>query len=105
MHGAVFGLGQTPVSTQFADERIEISPAEDLEVLVCERFDMTQQCVLTAQKSKLGCIQSSLAHRAALFCSVETPVLLEFCVQFLEPQHRKDMHLLGASPEEDHEDG
>lgn len=81
MHGAVPRLGQTTVSTQFEDEQIEVSPAEALELLVSERLDMTQQCVLKAQKAKLGCNQSSMASRATLFCSVETSVVLECCVQ------------------------
>lgn len=41
VRGAVPRLGQTPVSTQFEDEQIEISPAEAVEVLMSERLDMT----------------------------------------------------------------
>jgi len=69
-------------------------------VLVDEKLDMNQQCVVTAQKANhiLGCIKCSMASWARegilALCSALVRPHLESCVQLWSPQHRKDMDLL-----------
>ncbi|RMC15847.1 hypothetical protein DUI87_08052 [Hirundo rustica rustica] len=73
------GLGNPQYQHRLGDKQIQSSPDQkDLEVLVGERLDMTQQWTLTAWKAKrvLDCIQSSVGSReggdsAPLLCSGE----------------------------------
>jgi len=71
-----------------------------LGILVDEKLEKTQKCVLAAQNAKciLSYIKSSIASRLSevilsLYSALVRPHL-ESCVQLWSPQHRKDMELL-----------
>ena len=78
--------------------RTESSPAKDLGVLVDEKMNVSQQCVLTAQKTNciLGCIKRCVAsrEREGVAPSALVRPHLKYCVQAWGPQYRKDMELL-----------
>ena len=77
------------------------SPEEkDLEVSIDERFNISQQCALAAQKTNhiLGCIKTSVTSRLKEvilpFNSALVRPQLEYCVHFWDPQQKKDIELL-----------
>ncbi|XP_053912883.1 uncharacterized protein LOC128850991 [Cuculus canorus] len=95
------GQGNPQFQYMMRDDVIESSPSEkDMGVLVDENLDMCRQHALAAQKANrtLGCIENSVASRARevilpLYSSLVRPHL-EYCVQFWNPRHKKDMELL-----------
>ncbi|KAJ7421908.1 hypothetical protein BTVI_15887 [Pitangus sulphuratus] len=74
------GQGNPQYQYRLGHKQIKSTPAEkDLDLLLDERLDLSQQCALAAQKANfiLGCIKSSVVSRLREMilplCSDETP--------------------------------
>jgi len=97
------GRGDPKHKHRLGGEWMESSPAEkDLGMLVDEKLDMTQQCMLVAQKAScvLGCTPSSRAREGILpLCSAlgRPPGVLH---PALEPSAQGRPGAVAAGPEE-----
>ena len=95
------GRGGPRYLDKLGEEALESSRVEkDLGVLVDEKLDMSQQCVLAAQKANcvLGCITKRVSSREregiVPLCSALVRPHVKHRVQAWSPQHRKDVALL-----------
>ncbi|KAJ7409846.1 hypothetical protein WISP_112117 [Willisornis vidua] len=95
------GWGNLQYQNRREDEQIENIPDEkDLGLLVDERLDMIQQCVIAAQKANciLDCIKrSATSSSRKMILPLYSALVrshLEFCIQLWGPQYKKGIELL-----------
>ncbi|KAJ7399963.1 rna-directed dna polymerase from mobile element jockey-like [Pitangus sulphuratus] len=89
----VLGQGNSQCQYRLRDEQTKTRPAKkNLGMLVGQRLDMNQECVLPVWKVNciLGCIKSSMARRSREVILHLYSVLV-CCIQFWDPQDRKDI--------------
>ncbi|GAB0190644.1 hypothetical protein GRJ2_001529700 [Grus japonensis] len=95
------GQGNPKRNYRLGKEWMESSPEEkDLEVLVDDKLNTTQQCALAAQKANhiLGCIKRSVTSRSREvilpLCSALVRPHVQYCIRLWGPQYKKDRDLL-----------
>ena len=96
-----FGLRNPRHPYRLEGTVLESSPVEkDMEVLVDEKLNMSQQCVLAAWKANgiLDSIRRGVTCRdrdviVPLYSALVRPYL-EYCIQLWSPQYKKDRELL-----------